>query len=1827
MASAKSTSTSAGPSAPGEGRPLQQSTPQYMHAIGAQWFLDFVIQGDLFGPAVFMRPTCVPDAEGADNILPLGTIVACAKTPGGLLKLHTNGLYDECRLPLRGVKGVLVTIKSFAGYGWNMTLCSHFKGLYDGGSKRLLSPEQYLDLALMVPKERSVLPREHVFRLLPPHEGSSGLAQETPGAAVGRGSPIQDAGGRVKGRARSVHTQVGPDAPGNTSDLHSQGTGTQRVSTPKLIKVRCGGDTYSLRDETRRESGRSGQDIGGNEAEGMGAVRESSGGEQTPSEKKRERQRMVQEEVAEGTLRMKRMRGKSEVVMGGDGGDVGERALGKRPPKEEGGTASKKARRPDGSTIREGQAVGGGDSPDPGAAAAREPSGKSKQKVAAEEGDGQKKPRRQKTAEAVSGGERLVGEECDEAAAFWLEYERNDGSEIVEKELPVQLLIDPRKVCDVPSWERYYNHRSLNRETVDDIKAAMLSQFHDKKGKIWTKNPLVLAPIYKPVTRRPEKVDMVHKDVFKPEDKDKYYYYPVNGQHTVAAVKELEGEPIFDLWNMHSWPARVVWFSDRDFAGYRQVSLNENTRHKMSKQRSQKAAFLDMREAWEKEGRPMAIQGNPSDKETEKRKFFEFQKLILGKSPNESHWVLAEKDLSLADKEYVVAVGDALRQWMPLVTAGDDVFRKAMEFYAKWAEGKLLGGDGKTPLLRPGEYMPDKSPGLQAITEMGSKGAAGETKMGWLVRVPPPPTKKKTQADDKFFVVVKEPDMFCWQCLADMTNVEKLSILDDILALRGVFVQSAGGHLKRQHKPGIKDMVATRKVDRVMLRMFHYILFLETEEDERVWRQGSPFFRTEGKLLEEFGPQGLTKQVWVEMRKHFQGVVEYVNTCKHTLPHEKESIDDAKRLYDGNRFLKSFEKSVRSILRRTEEEVRDTIRVSGDVRHIKWPDHNRVTCLIPFTFPRSQAHSHVTAIREVVRHYVCNLYVLNLCDPTLLTDWREDDFTNLQGVLQTLSPTHWALVVFFPSRWELSFLKGMVRLSVHHIRTRKWVRNAQKQVTVREDNMVVEECDRLRRRNLVFGMLNGYHDAPREYVSHFLRRLEHVYFTLAKPLTFLKNYKSQFDEEDPFDAEDMEELSDSETFDFESMPLPRVVGQVGDEEEGGPWRYSTSPASLKRVFRGEPVDDQSSDDGEEDRDYDHEPCDRLPEDHDTWQNDRLYFFSKHHWFTAEDVWGHNVVCHPKIFQPAVRNGMWVMAMKEADGKWSGLKRLGAGAFKRTARTALVEHLSLMNPERTDPGVAAYAEQKLNELYANNMLEFRVPFYTLKTPPSRGIDRRMPQPPSSGQHPGGGGGGDEGDGGGGGGDDSQFAGKGTGKTSSVEKASGGTGSGGKDSGGKGSGGKGSGEKRRTSASPQYMETDPHCVGSRDSDMRDKATLRSDQERVDSHLSARTSFPVAEESPSRRAQSEGATFGSLGSGDRYKLRLHSDLLTSPSAISAPHAIVLRGQENVTSCPPHLQVDTGLPCSPPFSCVETRDWRSRDVLEGPAAGVLETKGSEHERHTPGEEERSPGTRAVHREEETQRWQSRKVLETEGSECERHASEGASVDTDSESAGAPGETHALQRGEETRHRPAREDVKWFHTRALVIGTSEEVLHSRSTVAMTREGVVKGGQWTFVQAPVLGDDEDEEEPAVEARVHGDEKGGEPVVEGGEVTVDIRTDPQRKDGDCSPTPTELVSDSGVAEMQNVESSVEGGEVAVGIKMFPERKDHDSPSTRCCAEQGDRASVLSTGREMVLHEAIDLPSDSAATELVSDTAVAEVQNLESSVDVGAVARQEGEFPQR
>ncbi|GBG78036.1 hypothetical protein CBR_g25971 [Chara braunii] len=178
----------------------------------------------------------------------------------------------------------------------------------------------------------------------------------------------------------------------------------------------------------------------------------------------------------------------------------------------------------------------------------------------------------------------------------------------------------------------------------------------------------------------------------------------------------------------------------------------------------------------------------------------------------------------------------------------------------------------------------DQSLGLQSILEYGAKGATNETKMGWLVW------------DDKFFAIVKGPNMFCWQALADMANEEKFSIIEDIIALKGMFVQTVGDALKKQLKSGVKDMVARAKVDWIMLRSFHYILFLERKKDQAIWCSENKRFRTEGQLMAEFGSQWLTKKLWNDKRKHFFDKMDYMSTCNRKPAMDKESLKDSLEL-------------------------------------------------------------------------------------------------------------------------------------------------------------------------------------------------------------------------------------------------------------------------------------------------------------------------------------------------------------------------------------------------------------------------------------------------------------------------------------------------------------------------------------------------------------------------------------------------------------------------------------------------------------------------------------------------------------------------------------------------------------------------------------------------------------------------------------------------------------------------------------------------------------------------------------------------------------------
>ncbi|GBG85134.1 hypothetical protein CBR_g39700 [Chara braunii] len=223
--------------------------------------------------------------------------------------------------------------------------------------------------------------------------------------------------------------------------------------------------------------------------------------------------------------------------------------------------------------------------------------------------------------------------------------------------------------------------------------------------------------------------------------------------------------------------------------------------------------------------------------------------------------------------------------------------------------------------------------------------------------------------------------------------------------------------------------------------------------------------------------------------------------------------------------------------------------------------------------------------------------------------------------------------------------------------------------------------------------------------------------------------------------------------------------------------------------------------------------------------------------------------------------------------------------------------------------------------------------------------------------------------------------------------------------------------------------------------------------------------------------------------------------------------------------------------------------------------------------------------------------VLETEPSECEGHALE---------------LTHAVQRDDEL--------LQGSSENAINIGDTDLVLHSGSPLT-TQERDGKGGYGTFVEGKnrgreglpctfwegrLCGDGEDKEERVLETQLNDDEEG--------EGAVGVA---QLFGGDVSA----LLHDGEAGEAQLYAGEVSGrlhvSEV-LARHIGSKQTDHDSTSTNCGEEQGDRAPALSSGREMVLHEATELVSDTAAIEMVSDSAVVEMQNIESSTDVSTVA---------
>ncbi|GBG87039.1 hypothetical protein CBR_g44496 [Chara braunii] len=467
-----------------------------------------------------------------------------------------------------------------------------------------------------------------------------------------------------------------------------------------------------------------------------------------------------------------------------------------------GGSARKPTTR-EGGSVEKRKSVGGGD---------EMPKDSSTQRRTGDSSGKRAKSSRGKKADEGDSGEGDDDVEINLNAfnldnEFFLEMQTGVQKDVV-------LHIHPEIILAIPDWEDAYNHRSLDKFLVDTIASAM-TDCYERKDMRYTNPIFVLAPIVAPPENGEPAVRVLPAD-FDNSHPEKYWYYPVCGQHNARAAMMVKDHPVFDYYNFCKWPFGPIYFPDDEFNGYAHVSY-------------------------------------------------------------------------------------------------DSVFALGLKFYEEWSKGKLLASDSRRWIEKPPTHEEVAKPGLSTMTD-----SQGLKKHVWYVKVDDPSLKKgkgkpKKGAEEKtFYVQVPEPDVYCWKELVDLTDRENKRLLNSVLNLNVVWVQTSSKKLAEQGTFSVKELVDIIKMDWIMLRLRHYLEFEYEEMNKWEWNANSTFFRSKKQLFEEFKDRGLDDKLWNESRKFFTDTT-YVNKCPQFLGcHHDNNIKRTAALVNDQHFPAEWKRVVLS---------------------------------------------------------------------------------------------------------------------------------------------------------------------------------------------------------------------------------------------------------------------------------------------------------------------------------------------------------------------------------------------------------------------------------------------------------------------------------------------------------------------------------------------------------------------------------------------------------------------------------------------------------------------------------------------------------------------------------------------------------------------------------------------------------------------------------------------------------------------------------------------------------------------------------------------------
>ncbi|GBG85274.1 hypothetical protein CBR_g39842 [Chara braunii] len=319
--------------------------------------------------------------------------------------------------------------------------------------------------------------------------------------------------------------------------------------------------------------------------------------------------------------------------------------------------------------------------------------------------------------------------------------------------------------------------------------------------------------------------------------------------------------------------------------------------------------------------------------------------------------------------------------------------------------------------------------------------------------------KPKKGAEEKiYYVQVPEPNIHCWKELADLTDREKRRLLNGVLNLTAVWVQSSSNKLAEQGKHSVTEMVDIIKIDRIMLRLWHYVKFKHEEMKKKEWNVRSSFFRSKQQLF-EYADKGLDEKLWNESRKFFNDNT-YVNKCPQYLGCQHDSnVKKTVALVNDPYFPAEWKRVVLSVITGDRAQSRKGPWGVDECINILSRRTSVVTMLAPFVVDPLNAMDHKGALGKMGHQLRSHTCVLDLCGTVDRSRWDSGAFASLSEFLGIVCEGYRTLVVFIPYLWNLSFMTFLSTLGATRCYTGKWVRKTPTKKTHQFGNSMWKEPD------------------------------------------------------------------------------------------------------------------------------------------------------------------------------------------------------------------------------------------------------------------------------------------------------------------------------------------------------------------------------------------------------------------------------------------------------------------------------------------------------------------------------------------------------------------------------------------------------------------------------------------------------------------------------------------------------------------------------------------------------------------------------------------------